>query len=461
MTAARCLPDVILIDRTNHHVFQPLFYQVATASLSPSDIAWPLRTVFRSQPNVRIVMDEVLSIDRTAHVVHFRHSTPLTFDTLIVTPRSRHAYFGHNEWESFAPGLKTMGDAVELRKRILLAFEEAERQRADTGTQSRLSFVIVGGGPTGVELAGALLDIGRKTMGPDYPHLRAEDLSITRVEAGSRILSGFNPTLSTKALTVLEQMGVTVKLNTPVTAVRADGVMVGEEWVASANVIWAAGNKASPLLDTLGVDRDPSGQVKVQPDLTIPGDPWIFVIGDAAHCLNRDGTALPGIAPVAMNEGQYVAAVINEALSPTLRSPFLYRDRGMLATIGRAQAVAQIGPFHTSGFMAWSLWCVVHIFFLIGLRNRVRVMSEWTWYYLTFKPGARLLCEQPAVRHHTPSNDQVGETTKGDRKPFRHAASSLKSFPQFPTALFTHHSNEALHIYSWWDFHTPQVSLFH
>ena len=424
MTAARFLRDVdvILIDRTNHHVFQPLLYQVATAALSPSDIAWPLRTLFCSQPNVRIVMDDVLSIDRVARVVHLRHSTPIGFDALIVAPGSRHAYFGHDDWESFAPGLKTMADAVYLRERILLAFEEAERQRADTGVQNRLNFVIVGGGPTGVELAGSLLEIGRKAMGPDYPHLRLDDLAIILVEAGSRILPGFNPTLSAKALTVLKQMGVTVKLNKPVTAVRADGVMVGDEWVASANVIWAAGNKASPLLNTLGVDQDPSGRVKVQPDLTIPGDPWIFVIGDAAHCLDRDGTALPGIAPVAMNEGRYVAAVINEALSPTLRSPFLYRDRGMLATIGRAQAVAQIGPFHTSGLMAWSLWCVVHIFFLIGLRNRVRVMSEWTWYYLTFKPGARLLCEQPAVRHHTPSNDQVGETTKGDRKPFRHAA---------------------------------------
>ncbi len=424
MTAARCLRDVdvILIDRTNHHVFQPLLYQVATASLAPGDIAWPLRTVFRSQPNVRIVMDEVLSIDRTAHVVHLRHSTPLTFDTLIVTPGSRHAYFGHNEWESFAPGLKTMADAVYLRERILLAFEEAERQRADTGTQSRLSFVIVGGGPTGVELAGALLDIGRKTMGPDYPHLRVEDLSITLVEAGSRILSELDPKLSARALAALHRMGVTVKLNTPVTAVCAGGVMLGDEWIASTNVLWAAGTKASPLLRTLGVDQDLSGRIKVQPDLTIPQDPWIFVIGDAAHCLDRNGTPVPGIAPVAISEGRYVATLINEDLPPAHRLPFTYHGRGRLVTIGWGQAAAQLGPFHTSGCMAWSHWCVVHIFFLIGLRNRVRVMSEWTWYYLTFKPGARLLCEQPAVRHHTPSNDQVGETTKGDRKPFRHAA---------------------------------------
>jgi len=424
MTAARCLRDVdvILIDRTNHHVFQPLLYQVATAALSPSDIAWPLRTLFRSQPDVRVVMDDVLSIDRGARKVHLRHSAPIGFDALIVAPGSRHAYFGHDEWESFAPGLKTMADAVHLRERILRSFEEAERQRADTGSQNRLNFVIVGGGPTGVELAGSLLEIGRKAMGPDYPHLRLDDLSIILVEAGPRILPGFNPTLSANSLSALEGMGVTVKLNKPVTAVRADGVMLGNEWVASTNVIWAAGNKASPLLNTLGVDQDPCGRVNVQPDLTIPGDAWIFVIGDAARCLDRDGIPLPGIAPVAMNEGRYVAALINEELSPAHRSPFTYRDRGMLATIGRAQAVAQFGPIHASGFLAWALWCVVHIFFLIGLRNRVRVMTEWAWYYLTFKPGARLLCEQPAVRHNRSSKDQPGEITDEDHKPLPRAA---------------------------------------
>jgi NADH:ubiquinone reductase (H+-translocating) len=424
MTAARCLRDVdvTLVDRTNHHVFQPLLYQVATAALSPGDIAWPLRTVFRSQPNVRIVMDEVVSIDRITRVVHLSHGTPIRFDALVVAPGSRPAYFGHEEWETNAPGLKTMADAVHLRERILLAFEDAERQRADTGNQNRLDFVIVGGGPTGVELAGSLLEIGRKAMGPDYPHLRVEDLSVTLVEAGSRILPRFDPTLSAKALAALERMGVIVKLNRPVTAVRADGVMLGDEWVASTNIIWAAGNKASPLLNTLGVDQDPSGRVNVKPDLTIPGDPWIFVIGDAAHCLDRDGIPLPGIAPVAINEGRYVAELINQEISPAQRAPFLYRDRGMLTTIGRGQAVAQFGPIRASGFLAWALWCIVHVFFLIGLRNRVRVMSEWTWYYLTFKPGARLLCEEQTVRHKRSSNAQAGDTTEKDRKPLRRAA---------------------------------------
>ena len=424
MTAARCLRDVdvVLIDRTNHHVFQPLLYHVATAALSPSDIAWPLRTVFRSQPNVRIVMDDVVSIDRLSREVHLRHSAPIGFDALIVAPGSCHAYPGQDNWESCAPGLKTMADAIQLRERMLLAFEEAERQKADTGSQNRLTFVIVGGGPTGVELVGSLLEIGRAAIGSDYPHLRLDDLSIILVEAGSRILPGFDPALSEKALAALERMGVTVKLTKPATAVRADGVMLGEEWIASTHVIWAAGTKASPLLDTLGVDQDPSGRVKVQPDLTISGHPWIFVIGDGAYCLDQDGRPLPGIAPVAISQGRYVATLINEERSPAHRSPFVYRDRGMLATIGRGQAVAQCGPVRASGLLAWVLWCVTHIFLLIGLRNPVRVMAEWIWSYLTFKPGARLLCKQPAIWHKKSSNNRVGKMPGKNRKPLHRAA---------------------------------------
>lgn len=423
LAAARFLQDadVILIDRTNHHVFQPLLYQVATGTLSPSDIAWPLRTLFRSQPNVRVVMDEVLSIDRTARMIRLRDSAPIAFDALIVAPGSRPTYFGHDEWESFAPGLKTMADAVHVRERMLRAFEVADRQRAETGTQDRLTFVIVGGGPTGVELAGLLLEVGRKTMGPEYPHLRLEDLSIMLVEAGSRILPGFDPKLSAKALALLERMGVTVKLNNPVTAVGADGVMVGNAWIASTNVVWAAGNKASPLLSTLGVPVDVCGRVNVQADLTISGDPWIFVIGDAAHCVGSNGKPLPGIAPVAIQEGQYVAELINQELEPAQRSPFAYRDRGMLATIGRAQALAQIGPFKASGLVAWVLWCIGHVFFLIGPKNPVHVMSQWAWDYLTFKPGARLLFEQSRVHHPPSSNGHAHEPTE-DRKPLRRAA---------------------------------------
>lgn len=409
LAAARSLrqADVTLIDRTNHHVFQPLLYQVATAALSPGDIAWPLRTLLRSRRNVHVMMDDVVSVDRAARMVRLRNSSPIAFDILIVAPGSRHAYFGHDEWESSAPGIKTMTDAVQLREKMLLAFEDAERRRASTGAQSRLTFVIVGGGPTGVELAGALAELGRKAMGPDFPSLRLEDLSIMLVEAGPRILPGFDAELSVKTAAVLTGMGVMIKLRSLVSAVHADGVRVGQEWIPSTNVIWAAGNRAAPLLNTLSALQDSFGRIKVRPDLTIPDDPWLFVIGDAAHCVGHDEKPLPGVAPVAMQQGRYVAQLIDQDIASEQRSPFIYNDRGMLATIGRAQAVAQFGSIHASGLFAWLLWCVVHIFFLIGFRNRFRVMSEWVWYYLTFKPGARVIFERPAITRTIPSTDHT------------------------------------------------------
>lgn len=411
LTAARALHrhDVVLIDRTNHHLFQPLLYQVATAALSPSDIAWPLRTVFRSQRNVRVVMDEVVSIDRPGRSVRLRESPPIPFDVLIVAPGSRHAYFGHDEWEPLAPGLKTLTDAVRVRERMLLAFEEADRRRVASGQYEQLTFVIVGGGPTGVEVAGALAEIGRKAMGPDFPRLRVDDLCILLVEGGPRILPGFSADLSAKATDALSRMGVTIRLNSLVSAVREDGVVIGQDFIRSVGVIWAAGNRASSLLATLGVPQDGTGRVKVGADLTIPGEPWIFVLGDAAHCVGKDGTPLPGLAPVAMQQGRYVADIIQQETASSNRRPFVYVDRGMLATIGRAKAVAQIGRLHVSGLLAWLLWCIVHIFFLIGVRSRLRVMSEWIWYYMTFKPGARLVFEQPEPMHRTSSGSHPGD----------------------------------------------------
>ncbi|NOU08556.1 MAG: NAD(P)/FAD-dependent oxidoreductase [Nitrospira sp.] len=409
LTAARSIrhADVTLIDRTNHHLFQPLLYQVATTALSPGDIAWPLRTLFRSQRNVRVMMDDVVSLDRAARMVYLQNSSPIAFDILIVASGSRHAYFGHDEWESSAPGLKTMADAVQLREKMLLAFEDAERRRTSTGVQRQLTFVIVGGGPTGVELAGALAELGRKTMGPDFPSLRLEDFVIMLVEAGPRILPGFDAELSAKAAAALTCMGVMIKLGSPVSAVHADGVRVGQEWIPSTNVIWAAGNQASSLLNTLSAPQDSFGRIKVRPDLTIPEDPWIFVIGDAAHSVGHDKKPLPGVAPVAIQQGRYVADLINRDVAPDQRPLFVYADRGMLATIGRAQAVAQFGSVRASGLVAWLLWCVVHIFFLISFRSRFRVMSEWVWYYLTFKPGARLIFVQPATTHSRPSTDHA------------------------------------------------------
>jgi NADH dehydrogenase len=391
LTAAKALrdTDVVLIDRTNHHLFQPLLYQVATAALSPGDIAWPLRTMFRGQPRVRVVMDEALSIDRKERQVLLRDEPPLPFDVLIVAPGSRHSYFGHDAWESSAPGLKTMADAVQLREKMLQAFEEAERARHP------LTFVIVGGGPTGVELAGALAEIGRKAVGPDFPLLKMQDLTILLVEAGPRILPAFTPDLSARAAAALRRMGVTIRVNSPVTDIQQDGLTIGHEFIRATDMIWAAGNKASPLLNSLAAPQDGIGRIEVRSDLSIPGDPDIFVVGDAASCVGTDGHPLPALAPVAMQQGRYVACLINRGTAADQRTPFTYADRGMLATIGRAQAVAQIGPFRFAGLFAWLLWCVVHIFFLIGFRNRVRVMLEWMWYYVTFKPGARVIYNFP------------------------------------------------------------------
>jgi NADH dehydrogenase len=404
LTTARSLQeaDVTLIDRSNHHLFQPLLYQVATAALSPSDIAWPFRTLFRSQPNVRIMMEEVLSVDQKARVVRLQKDLQVPFDILIVAPGSRHAYFGHEEWESCAPGLKTMTDAVQLREKMLLAFEEADRSTSPAIAQEYLTFLIVGGGPTGVELAGSLAEIGKRAMGKDFPTLPPEALSIILVEAGPRILPGFDPELSTKAAQALVRMGVTIKSNSLVSAIQNNTVKVGEESILSRNIIWAAGNRASPLLTSLSAPQDSCGRIKVQADLTTPNDPWIFVIGDAAHCLGSDGKPLPGVAPVAIQQGRYVANLIDRVLGPEQRLPFVYKDRGMLATIGRAQAIAQFGPLHASGLLAWLIWCFVHIFFLIGLRNRARVMLEWIWYYVTFKPGAALLIPRKGSPLDTP-----------------------------------------------------------
>lgn len=417
LAAAQSLRDVdtVLIDRTNHHLFQPLLYQVATAALAPGDIAWPLRTLLRRRPQLRVVMDEVEAIDRAGRLVRLRDSAPIAFDALIVAPGARHAYFGHEGWEQFAPGLKTLADAVRLRENMLLAFEEAERRRIATGTNERLTFVIVGGGPTGVELAGALAEIGRKAMGPDFPTLRLEDLSIVLVEGGPRILPGFCADLSATAAVALARMGVTIKLNSLVSEVRADGVVIGGDVVRSTNIIWAAGNTASPLLASLAVPRDEAGRIPVLPDLTIPGDPWIFVIGDAAHCAGPNGIPLPGLAPVAMQQGRYVARLIREEIATEQRRPFIYADRGLLATIGRAQAVVQFGSWHLSGLLAWLLWCVVHIFFLIGFRSRVRVMSEWMWYYLTFKPGARIIYTRPRQSFEDQRIPPAGSSGSGSR----------------------------------------------
>jgi NADH dehydrogenase len=382
--------DVVLIDRTNHHLFQPLLYQVATAALSAVDIASPLRTILRRQRNVRILMNEVLAVDRAKRVVRLRDSD-VPFDYVILAPGSRHSYFGKDHWETFAPGLKTLTDAVSIREHMLLSFEHAERVLGTPEAQIYLTFVIVGGGPTGVELAGAIAEIARASILPDFPSIPASDIRILLIEAGHRILPGFDEALATKARGVLQDLGVDVRVNTRVTDVTDRGVTAGGRFIDTANIIWAAGNEASPLLRTLGVPLDPQGRVDVEPDLTIPGDPSIFVIGDAAKALDEKNQPIPALAPVAIQQGRYVAGLIANRIPAGSRPRFVYKDRGMLATIGKAHAIAQIGRLRTVGVLAWLLWCVVHIFFLIGFRNRLRVMFEWAWYYLTRRPGSGLI----------------------------------------------------------------------
>ena len=327
LTAARALHqaqrEVIVIDRANHHLFQPLLYQVATAALSPGDIAWPLRTLFRSQKNVRVLFDEVRNINRAGRCLELRDGGSLSYDCLILAPGSRHSYFGHDEWETDAPGLKTLPDALELRERMLMAFEKAERCAGTSQVRALLTFVIVGGGPTGVEVAGALAEIGRKAMTPDFRVLHEMDVRILLIEGAGRILEAFPPALSQKAQASLESLGVTLLLNRRVQAVTEKGVWAGSEFIPSAQVIWAAGNVASPILKSLDVPLDSSGRVVVKPDLSVNGDPWVFVIGDAAHCASPEGKALPGLAAVAMQEGRYVAEIIERGVPAGSRTPFV------------------------------------------------------------------------------------------------------------------------------------------
>lgn len=395
LTAAQCLREanveIVLIDRTNHHLFQPLLYQVATAALSPADIASPLRSILRGQRNVRVVMGEVIAVDRERRVVELTEGEAIPFEFLIVAPGSRHFYFGKDEWEPFALGLKTLSDALKIRERLILSFERAERVLHTSGAQKYLTFVIVGGGPTGVELAGALAQIAREAMLLDFPALRAEDFTILLLESGECILPSFAPSLRAKAKQFLEQLGVVVKLNTTVTEVNESGVFIGKTLIETVNVIWAAGNRASRMLESLKAPMDRQGRVIVQKDLTISGDPFIFVIGDAACHYDDRNLALPALAPVAMQQARYVAGVIKNNIPLGKRDAFVYLDRGSMTAIGRAKAVAEIGSFRVSGLAAWVLWALVHIFFLIGFRNRIRVMSEWIWYYFTYKPGAQLI----------------------------------------------------------------------
>jgi NADH:quinone reductase (non-electrogenic) len=382
--------QVTLVDRRNHHLFQPLLYQVATAGLSPGDIARPIRAILRRQQNTRVLLAEAVSIDTNTKTVHLKDDQ-LHYDFLILAAGAQHSYFGHNEWEANAPGLKSLEDALEIRRRILLAFERAERERDEAKRQPWLSFVIVGGGPTGVELAGALAEIARQVMVSDFRSIDPKQARIVLVEAGPRLLAAFPEELSTAAERALTSMGVEVRTDCPVTAVESGSVEFGNERHPARTVLWAAGVSASPLAKSLGAPLDRAGRVLVEPDLTIPGHPEVFVIGDLADFMHQTGRPLPGLCPVAIQQGRHVAKSIVRACSGLPYAPFHYWDKGNLATIGRAQAVADLGRLRLSGAIAWLAWLTVHIFFLIGFRNRFLVLFEWAWAYFTFQRGARLI----------------------------------------------------------------------
>jgi NADH:quinone reductase (non-electrogenic) len=389
---ARSSVDVTVIDRHNYHLFQPLLYQVATAALSPADIAEPIRGVLRHQQNATVLLDEAIGVDPAAHRVETRFGAAQSYDYLVLAPGSQYTYFGNADWPRWAPGLKSIDDATLIRRRVLLAFEEAETVTDPAIRQRLLTFVLVGAGPTGVEMAGALAELAHATLSRDFRHINPHTAHILLVEAGPRVLSDFPERLADYARRSLERMGVDVLLDTPIEAIDSHGVLARGKRIEVANVIWCAGVEASPVARWLGAPAGKSGRVRVAPDLSAPGHPEIFVIGDAAFVAGPNGEPLPGLAPVAKQQGQYVGALIaRQVRGEPAPPPFRYRDEGTLATIGRHSAIADLGWIRLTGWVAWVLWGVVHIFFLIGFRNRMAVFLNWIWAWLTYGRGARLI----------------------------------------------------------------------
>jgi NADH dehydrogenase len=388
---ARAAVRVTVVDRSNHHLFQPLLYQVATAGLSSVDIASPIRKILRHQRNASVLLGEVVGIDADARELRLADGK-LGFDHLVVATGAGHSYFGHEAWAPRAPALKTLRDALEIRGRILLAFEAAERETDAARREALLTFVVIGGGPTGVELAGALAEIARHTLARDFRRFDPKSARIVLLEGGARVLPTYTEALSAKAEKQLANLGVTVRTGKLVTEVDAAGVTAGGERIAARTILWAAGVAASPLGRALGVPTDRAGRVHVEPDLTIPGRGNIYVIGDLAH-LDQDGRPLPGVAPVAIQMGRHTARNLARTIRGEPRLPFRYKDKGNMATIGRKSAVAQIGRLELWGFPAWVMWLTIHILYLIGFRNRFVVMFEWAWAYFTYQRSARVILE--------------------------------------------------------------------
>lgn len=426
---ARAPFDLTVIDRQNYHLFQPLLYQVATAALSPSDIAAPIRGILAGQSNATVLLAAVTGVDVARREV-IADGRRIPYDYLILGTGAQHAYFGHADWAPYAPGLKTIDDATHLRAQILLAFERAEAEPDLVRKQELLSFVIVGGGPTGVEMAGAIAELAKRALARDFKSIDPKSTRIVLIEAGPRLLAPFDPALSAKALQSLQRLGVEVRLGAAVTGCDAGGVSIGVERIPSQTTVWAAGVMASPAGAWLGVPTDRAGRVVVGPDLTVPGHPEIFVVGDTASALGHDGQPLPGVAPVAKQQGRYVASIlIARAAGVAMLELFRYRDFGSMATIGRKLAVMQRGNFRLSGFPAWLLWCVAHIYFLIGFRRRLIVALNWLWNYVTFARGTRLITGlQPAMpdRKGSSGDDKPGE----DRRKMRDAGHAAELEPR-------------------------------
>jgi NADH dehydrogenase len=383
--------DVTVIDRRNYHLFQPLLYQVATAGLSPAQIASPIRAILRRAANVRVILGKVDGVDKERRVV-VADDREVPYDYLVIATGARHSYFGHDDWEGVAPGLKKIDDATHIRRRILTAFENAEAADNAEARRRLLTFVVIGAGPTGVEMAGAIAELARVALRHDFRNIDPREARVVLVEAGPRVLPAFPEKLSRAAGESLERLGVEVRLGTPVTRCDGDGVTIGEERLDAATIVWGAGVAASAAATWLGADKDRVGRALVGPDLSLAGHPEIFVIGDTAHVPGADGRPLPGLAPVAKQQGAYVARLLRARLAGRpAPAPFRYRDFGTMATIGRRAAVADFGWVQFDGTLAWLLWGAVHVSFLIGFRNRLVVMLDWLWSYVTFQSGARLI----------------------------------------------------------------------
>jgi NADH dehydrogenase len=413
--------NITVIDQKNYHTFQPLLYQVATAGLSPGEIAEPIRSILHRHKNIQVLMAEVTGFDLERRVVHIADQD-VAYDFLIVAAGASHAYFGHDEWETLAPGLKTIEDALEIRRRVLLAFELAERQASAGEVTDPLNFVVVGGGPTGVELAGSLAEIRRHALANDFRSIDPRRTHIHLIEGGPRVLPSYPEDLSRSALEQLQQLGVEVLTNAMVTKIEPGTISMGNASMKAAVILWAAGVAASALGKKLGAPVDRAGRVLVQPDLSIPGHPEVFVIGDLAALKDQSGNLLPGVAPVAILEGRFVAKLIREVIADISpdhsgqRKPFHYRDKGSLATIGRAAAIAQFGKVHISGFMAWLAWLFIHILFLIGFQNRVLVLIQWAWSYFTYERGARLITGGTSLPGWTGLGSENRQLVEQERK---------------------------------------------